>query len=106
MAANVPRGTLSMPGRGGDGEGRDLGRHVQLGEPLGHETFDLFPAPVRGGRQQLRGVPGRQVLGEDDEPAQVDAARGQGFEDAGDLAAGARDPDSLLRGLLGEAQFP
>ena len=78
---------------------------VWLGEALRQEPLDLGLALVRGGREELVRVLGRQVRRQQDDRAQVQVAIGQGGEDGGVLARGACPANPVEGRLLGQTQF-
>ena len=83
----------------------DERRDGQLREPFRDQPLDLRFPLVRGGGQELGGVLRRQVRGEEDQPAQVHLAVGQGREDPGTPSPRAGDLDPFGGGVLGEAKL-
>ena len=73
----------------------DSGRQIRLREALGDQHLDLEGGLELGSLEQLGGVLGSQMLGEQDHGGQAQPAVGQGVEDGGIVERRPRRADPL-----------
>ena len=85
-------------------QGLELGRKVRARGAVGQEQVDVGLAHVGGGGEEFVGVLDGEVRGEEDDGGEVEAAVGDGEEDLGKAAGGARGADALEGDVLGEVQ--
>ncbi len=106
-ASNCPYGQLPGLRRQGLGRGDsfDADRHIGLREALGQKQLDLGVGFALGCGEELAGVVGGQVRGQEHHGTHVKPAIGERRKDRRETQGRACGPDALERGLLRQTQM-